>query len=108
MSEVTFADFKKTDLRVAKILEVQEIAGADRIWRLLVDVGTEKKEIVAGIKAFYSREQLLGKSVIVVNNLTPSVIRGVESRGMLLAAKEGTRLSLLLIDQDLPAGSLVG
>ena len=108
MSEVLFADFKKNDLRVAKILDVQEIAGADRLWKLLIDVGSEKKEIVAGIKAFYSREQLLGKSIIVVNNLLPTVIRGVESRGMLLAAKDETRLSILTIDQDLPAGSLVG
>ena len=115
MSEVTFADFKKCDLRVAKILDVYEIPGADRLWKLLVDVGTEKKEIVAGVKAFYSREQLLGRSIVVLNNLSPAVIRGTESKGMLLAAstktageKEQTRLCLLGLDQDLPVGSLVG
>lgn len=108
MSEVAFADFKKNDLRTAKIMDVQEIPGADRLWRLLIDVGADKKEIVAGIKNFYTREQLMGKSIIVVNNLIPTVIRGVESRGMLLAAKDETRLSLLTLDQDLPAGSLVG
>ena len=125
MSEVSFADFKKCDLRVAKILEVYEIPGADRIWKLLVDVGLEKKEIVAGVKSFYSREQLLGRSIIILNNLSPAVIRGTESRGMLLAAssksapatgseampttgKEETRLCLLGLEHDLPPGSSVG
>ncbi len=108
MSGVTFADFKKIDLRVAKVLEVEEILGADRIWKLRIDVGSEQKTIVAGVKKFYSREQLLGKSVIIVNNLEPSLIRGVESQGMLLAAKDETHLSLLVLDQDLPPGSLVG
>ena len=108
MSELSFEDFKKTELRIAKILDVQEIPGADRIWKIQVDTGSEKKEIVAGIKKFYSREALLGRSVIIVNNLAPSVIRGVESKGMLLAAKDGAELSLLCLDKDLPAGSLVG
>ncbi len=120
VNEVSFAEFKKIDLRVARVLDVQDIPGADRIWKLLIDVGTEKKEIVAGVKEFYTREQLLGKSVIVVNNLLPNVIRGVESRGMLLAAssikkaepsvggKDEKRLSILILEQDLPPGSLVG
>ena len=120
LSRVAFADFKKSDLRVARILEVSEIPGADRLWKLHLDVGAEKKEIVAGIKAFYTREQLLGKSIVIVHNLEPSVIRGVESHGMLLAAstvkkadpatggKDEKRLSLLMPDQDLPPGSSVG
>lgn len=107
-NEIPFEDFKKTDLRVAKILDVQEIPGADRLWKLQIDIGSEKKEIVAGIKKFYSREALIGRSIIVVNNLVPSVIRGVESKGMLLAAKDGPDLTLLTVDKDLPAGSLVG
>lgn len=119
MSEVTLADFKKSELRTAKIIEVTEIPGADRLWKVQLDLGSEKKEVVAGIKSFYTREQLLGKSVVVVNNLEPSVIRGVESRGMLLAAsqtipasepggKEQRRLTLLTLDSDLPPGSPVG
>ena len=105
---MTFEEFKKTELRVAKVLDVLEIPGADRIWKLLVDVGGEKKEIVAGIKVHYSRESLLGKSIVVVNNLAPSVIRGVESQGMLLAAKSEGLLSVLTLDKDLPPGSLIG
>src|SRR3989338_9870283 len=88
VAEISIADFKKIDLRVAKILDVQEIPGADKLWKLTVDVGCEKKEIVAGIKTFYDKPSLLGKSIIVVNNLAPAVIRGAESRGMLLAAKD--------------------
>ncbi|HTL69823.1 MAG TPA: hypothetical protein VL404_00885 [Candidatus Eisenbacteria bacterium] len=106
--KIALADFKKIELRTAKILDVQEVPGADRIWKLTIDVGTEKKEIVAGIKAFYTREALLGKSVVVVNNLETAVIRGVESRGMLLAAKDGASLTILSPEKDLPAGSLVG
>lgn len=112
MSFVSIEDFKKLDLRMAKILEVEEIAGADRIWKLLVDVGTEKKTIVAGIKSFYSREALVGKQIIIVNNLEPAVIRGVSSQGMLLAAKNGDKaaplLALISPDSELPPGSVVG
>ena len=107
-SAISFDDFKKVELKVAKILDAQEIPGADRIWKLSIDIGAEKKEIVAGIKLFYSREALIGRSVVVVNNLVPSVIRGVESQGMLLAAKDGTTLSLLTIDKEVPPGSPVG
>lgn len=108
MSEIPLEEFKKIELLVAKILDVQEIPGADRLWKLNVDVGAEKKEIVAGVKAFYTKEALMGRSIIVVNNLGPAVIRGVESRGMLLAAKDGVNLSLIAPDKELPAGSVVG
>ena len=108
MSEVSLEDFKKLELRVAKILEVQEIPGADKLWKLTIDVGAEKKEIVAGVKAFYPKETLVGRLIVVVNNLAAATIRGVESRGMLLAAKDGTQLSLLMLDKEIPAGSVVG
>ena len=108
MSEISLADFKKAELRVAKVLEVEEVPGADKIWKLTIDVGSEHKQIVAGVKSFYSKEELLGKSIVVVNNLQPAVIRGVESKGMLLAAKDDTRLTLLVLDKEVPAGSLVG
>jgi methionyl-tRNA synthetase len=108
MSDLTLEDFKKTQLRAAKILDAQEIPGADRIWRLELDLGSEKKTVVAGIKKFYAREELLGKSVVVVDNLVPTVIRGVESKGMLLAAKDGDRLTLLTTDKEVPPGSPIG
>jgi len=107
VSELSFEDFKKLELRVAKILDVQEITGADKLWRLVIEVGPEKKEIVAGIRLFYSKEELTGRNIIVVNNLAPATIRGVESRGMLLAAKDNGRLSLLTLDKELPSGSSI-
>ncbi len=105
---LTLDEFKKLELRVAKILDVEEIPGADRIWKLRIDTGSGEKQIVAGIKQDYTRENLLGKSVIVINNLVPSVIRGVESQGMLLAAKYDGHLSILSPDKELPPGSTVG
>ena len=104
---LAIADFKKTDLRVAKILDVQEIAGADKLWKLVVDAGTGPKEIVAGIKSHYAREALLGRSIILVNNLAPAVIRGTVSNGMLLAARSGDAVALLTCDKELPPGSTV-
>lgn len=105
---VALDDFKKLELKTAKILDAQEIPGADRLWKLSIDVGSETKEIVAGIKLSYAREALIGRSVVVLNNLAPSVIRGVESRGMLLAARDGAGLSLVTLDRDVPPGSSVG
>lgn len=105
---VSLEDFKKIELRTAKIVSVEEIPGADRLWKLILDAGTETKAVVAGIKSSYSREALVGKTIVLVNNLEPAVIRGVESRGMLLAAKGPERLTLLTVDADVPAGSLIG
>ena len=108
MTPLALEEFKKIELRTAKVLDAQEIPGADRLWKLLIDVGSEKKEIVAGIKAHYSREALIGRAIIIVNNLAPSIIRGVESKGMLLAAKSESQLTLLTLDRELPPGSPVG
>ena len=107
MSPIPLGEFRKLELRVAEIVEVEEIPGTDRLWKLTIDVGSEKKQIVAGIKNAYSKEALVGRSVVVVNNLEPAVIRGVESKGMLLAAKSGEDLVLVTVDKNLPAGSLV-
>ena len=108
MSSITLDDFKKLELKVAKVLDVQEIPGADKLWKLLVDTGAGLKEIVAGIKTFYTKENLVGKSIVIVNNLAPAVIRGTESHGMLLAAKDASGLAIIAPDKDLPAGSPVG
>ena len=80
---ITYDDFAKLELRVAEIKEVQEIEGADKPWKIIIDVG-EEKQIVAGIKQNYTKEELIGKQIIVVNNLEPAKLRGVESNGMLL------------------------
>ena len=108
MTEINLDDFKKVQLVVAKIIEVEELQGADRLWKLKIDVGSEIKQIVAGIKKYYDKEKLLGKSIVVVNKLAPAVLRGVESRGMLLAAKHEQKLTLLTLDSELPPGSIIG
>ena len=107
MSTVSLEDFKKIELKTGVILSAEEIPGADRIWKLTVSTGGDNKILVAGIKNFYDKESLIGKNVVIVNNLAPTVIRGVESQGMVLAAKCDNRLTLLTLDKELPAGSLI-
>lgn len=104
----TLEDFKKIELRVAKIMDVRELPGADRIWHLVIDLNGESREIVAGVKKFYPREALIGKFIVVIQNLEPAVIRGVTSHGMLLAAKSGDDLVLLTPDRPIASGAVVG
>jgi methionyl-tRNA synthetase len=100
-------DFQKLDLRVAQILSAEKVEGAAKLLRLQVDLGNDKRQIVAGIAEHYTPEQVVGTRVIVVSNLKPAVIRGVESRGMLLAAKAGKQLFLVRPDGELPPGAKV-
>ena len=100
-------DFKKLELKVAEIVSVEAHPNADRLWLLKVKIGTEDRQIVAGIKAFYSAEQLIGKKVVVIANLEPAVIRGVESQGMLLAASLENELAIITPEKPLPSGAVV-
>ena len=102
---ITYDDFKKVELKTAKIIDVKDHPQADKLYIVTVDLGTEKKDVVAGIKKFYSPDELKGKNVAVVCNLQPAVIRGVESSAMILAASSGDTLSVLTLDKDMPAGS---
>ncbi len=104
---VTLEDFKKVELVVAKILEVREHPNADRLYVLKVDTGKETKQLVAGIRKAYPKEELVGRRVIVVNNLQPAVIRGEESQGMILAASDEQGLSVLGLDKEIALGSIV-
>lgn len=108
VTSIEYSDFAKVDLRVAKITQVEDIPGADKLYKLSVDVG-EKRTICAGIKPFYDKEELLGKSIIIVKNLAPRIMRGIESQGMLLAASSSDHkiVSLLSPDQELEPGSKV-
>lgn len=104
---ITFEDFQKIDLRVAKILEAEKVEGADRLVRLQISLGPEERQIVAGVAKFYDPEDLVGRQIVVVANLSPAKIRGVESQGMLLAASGDDGLALLKPDSDIPPGSKV-
>ena len=108
---INFNDFEKLDLRVAEIQNVENIEGADKLYKLSIDVGElGKRNICAGIKEFYSHDELKGKKIIVLTNLKSRKLRGVESQGMLLAAsnKNHTKISLISPDKDIEAGSVVG
>jgi methionyl-tRNA synthetase len=95
---ITYADFAKLELRVAKVLEARPHSNADRLLLLKVDVGDEQKQIVAGIRHHYEPAQLVGKLIVVVNNLEPAMLRGEPSNGMLLAATSGEKVVVLTVD----------
>jgi len=101
------SDFARADMRVAKVLEAETVEGADKLLKLQIDLGDHKRQIVAGIAKQYSPEKIIGMSIIVVTNLKPAKIRGVESNGMLLAASKGKKLALVIPDGDLPLGARV-
>lgn len=103
----SLSEFQQLELRVAVILEVKPHPNADRLYVLEIQVGEERKQIVAGIRLHYSPEELVGKKVVVVNNLEPATIRGIESRGMILAANDGSKLVLVTPDRDIAPGSQV-
>jgi methionyl-tRNA synthetase len=97
---VSIDAFRQTDLRVARVLEAERVLKADKLLRLKISLGTEERQIVAGVAEFYSPEEMLGKQIIVVANLQPAKIRGLESKGMLLAARDGNRLRLVTLEGE--------
>ena len=103
---VSFSDFQKLDLRVARILAAEPVEGADRLLKLQVDLGTEKRQLVAGIAEHYTPEALVGKQVIIVANLEPATIRGVESQGMVLAGS-GDSVVLATLEKEVPLGTQI-
>jgi len=105
---ISIDDFGKLDLRVAEILEVDDHPNADRLYVLRVKVGDDERTIVAGIKGHYIKEELIGKKIIIVANLEPAKLRGVESSGMLLAASGEDEVVLVGVDKDIESGSKIG
>jgi methionyl-tRNA synthetase len=107
---IEYADFAKVELRAAKILEAERVPKADKLLKLQVDLGSEKRQILAGIAQQFEPEALIGKTVVVVANLAPRKLRGFESQGMLLAASaeaDGPPSGLLTVDTDVPPGSII-
>lgn len=104
---ITYEDFQKLELKVARIIEVEEVAGADKLLKLQIDLGGEKRQIVAGIKKVYDPKELAGKEIVIVANLEPRTVKGVESHGMLLAASGDNGPVLLSPDRDVPAGAVI-
>lgn len=111
-AQITIDDFLKVDLRVATILQAENHPKADKLFKLQIDLGTEQRQICAGIRGAYTAEQLVGRQIIVVANLAPRALRGEMSHGMLLAASveaEGARQVVLLAPSSaIAAGAKVG
>lgn len=104
---ITIDDFRKMDLRVAKILEAEKVPKSEKLLRLKVEIGPETRQIIAGIAQHYEAAKLIGQTIVVVTNLEPARIMGEESQGMLLAANEGSRISILTVQHDVPSGTIV-
>ena len=104
---ISIDEFAKIDLRVAEVKSAELHPNADKLLVLKIDAGDgiEDRQLVAGIRGHYTPEELVGKKVVIVNNLAPVVLRGVESQGMVLAAKDGENVVLLTAEKDVAPGS---
>ena len=106
---ITIDQFCKVKLKTAKVVAAEKLEGADKLLKLRIDVGeAEPRPLVAGVAKYYTPEEILGKTIVIVSNLQPAKIRGAESRGMLLAAKSGKELRLVTVDGEIPAGAEIG
>ena len=110
MESISFDEWQKLDLRNAEVLEVKDIEGADKLYKLKIDLGTETRTLVAGLKTHYTKDELTGKRVIVFTNLKPRTIRGIESKGMVLAVSNAdhSKVKLLQSDGAIELGNKVG
>jgi len=105
---ISIQEFKNVELKVGKIVSVEDHPGADKLLVLRVDVGEGAlRNLVAGLKPYYTKEQMVGKLVVVVTNLQPARLRGIESNGMVLAAQDGQNVVLLTLDKPVALGSPV-
>lgn len=106
---ITFDDFIKLDLRVAKVLEAKEHPNADKLLMLQIDLGSEQRQLIAGLKGHYQPDELVGKLIVVVKNLKPRKMRGEESQGMLLAASDEDHSHVILVSPhaDIEPGARV-
>ncbi|MFX1263727.1 MAG: methionine--tRNA ligase [Promethearchaeota archaeon] len=107
METISFQEFKRMDLRVGAILSAERVEGTDKLLKIIVDIGSEHRQMVAGIAETYAPEDLVGKKLIVIVNLQPAVIRGVESQAMLLAAEMDGKAYIPFFVDDIPAGAKV-
>lgn len=105
--EITYDDFAQLDLPIATVLDAREQPNADKLMLLKIDVGDQRKQIIAGIRKHHRPEDLIGRQIVVVNNLEEAVLRGEESHGMLLAANDGESIVLLGPDRACAAGAVV-
>ena len=105
---ISFQEFQKVEIKVGRVLAVEDHPNADKLMVIRVDVGEESPRVlVAGLKDYYAPEELADRLIVVVTNLEPARLRGVESQGMLLAAQDGDHVTVLAPDEDVAPGSAV-
>ena len=104
---VSYDYFKKIDIRVALVENVEKVPKADKLYKLTIDLGEEKRTLVAGLAQHYNPEELKGKKIVILANLEPRKLKGIESQGMLLAAVDGKIVSVLTPDKDIPPGAKI-
>ena len=104
---ITIDDFKKIELRVAKVLEAERVEGSDKLIKMQLSLGEEKRQVIGGISRHYEPEQLIGRQIIIVANLEPRSLMGLESQGMLLAASDENGIALLIPDKEITDGSRI-
>jgi methionine--tRNA ligase beta chain len=107
VNTITFDDFKKLDIRIGKILSAEKVKGTDKLMKMEVDIGAEKRQLMAGIAEFFEPVHLIGKEVPVLLNLEPRNIRGLESQGMILAVDVDGKPVLLHPEKESPPGSII-
>lgn len=109
MSEnvITFREFKKLDIKIGTVVNVERVPASDKLYKLDVDMGNEIRQIITGLVDYYKEEELEGKIIAVVLNLKPAKIFGQWSYGMLLAAELDDKLALLTVDKEIPNGAKV-
>lgn len=104
---ITIDDFDKVSLKVAKVLEAENVEKSDKLLKLKVSLGNEERQILAGIKKYYKPEELIGRKLVIVANLAPRKLRGLESQGMVIAAGDGDVVKVLFVDDEVEAGESV-
>ena len=107
MPDITYDDFAKLDLRIAKIVSTEKIPGKSRIIKGVIDLGDEKRGVIIGGAEYYQPEELVGKTVVVIANLEPRKIAGFESNAMLLAADVNDKPFWLTVHEDVPLGTKI-
>jgi methionyl-tRNA synthetase len=105
--QVSFKEFKKLDIRIGTVSEIEQVKGSDKLYKFQVDMGTEKPQIITGLVDYYKPEELMGLRIAVVVNLKPAKIFGQMSYGMLLAAEKDGELALLTTDRNIENGAVI-
>ena len=106
-AQITIDEFMKIQLKTAKVLSAERVPRSEKLIKLQVDLGGEQRQVVAGIGKKYTPEELIGRTVVIVANLKPAKLMGVESQGMVLAAGDADVLEVLILQRDVPPGTKV-